>query len=106
MSILIKGMQMPPTTGLYVVSVDNTGGRDKTIMTIERMDERRIIGSFELVPIPPHGDLIDRDALKNKKIIFDSDEWDDVFDDGLLFVMEQVDNAPTIIPAEENHNDD
>lgn len=57
------------------------------------------------LPPVPHGDLIDRDALKNKKIIFDSDAWDDVFDDGLLFVMEQVDNAPTIIPAEKGDDD-
>ena len=28
MSVLIKGMDIP-ATGLYFVSVDNTGGRDK-----------------------------------------------------------------------------
>lgn len=33
MSILIKGMEMP-TTGLYFASVDNTSGRDKTIVTV------------------------------------------------------------------------
>lgn len=55
MSLLIKGMEMP-TTGLYFVSVDNTGGRDKTVATVERMlgnrDTRWIVGSFELVPFP------------------------------------------------------
>ena len=55
MGIYIKDMEMP-TTGLYLASVDNTGGRDRTIVTIERMlgnrDVRQIVGSFELVPIP------------------------------------------------------
>ena len=57
MSILIKGMKMP-TTGLYIVSVDNTNGRDKTVATIERMlgnrDVRQIVGSFELIHVPAY----------------------------------------------------
>ena len=54
-----------------------------------------------LVPVPKHGDLIDRDDLKNKEITIDYDEWDDCFDDGLLFVADLIDNAPVIIPASE-----
>jgi len=61
MGVYIKGMEMP-TTGLYFVGVDNAGGRDKTIVTVERMlgnrDVRQIVGSFELVPVQPHGRLI------------------------------------------------
>lgn len=52
------------------------------------------------VSVPPHGDLIDRYDLKNKEITIDYDEWDDTFDDGLLFVTDLLDNAPVIIPAE------
>jgi len=52
--------------------------------------------------LPPHGDLIDRDDLKNKEITIDYAEWGDTFDDGLLFVTDLIDNAPTIIPTEEN----
>lgn len=67
MSVLIRGMEMP-RTGLYVVSVDNTGGKDKTVVTVERMlgnrDVLLMVGSFELVPVPEHGDLIDRDKLE------------------------------------------
>ena len=63
MSVLIKNMEIPKT-GLYFVSVDNTNGRDKTVITVERMlgnrDVRQIVGSFELVQVPePHRDLID-----------------------------------------------
>lgn len=39
-----------------------------------------------LVPVPPHGDLIDRDALPTSRV-----EWEDIV------------NAPTIIPAEEGN---
>lgn len=53
------------------------------------------------VPKTPHGDLIDRDDLKNKSITIDYDEWSDCFDDGLLFVTNLIDEAPTIIQAEE-----
>ena len=96
MSILIKGMEMP-STGLYFISVDNTGGRDKTIVTVERMlgnhDVRQVIGSFELVPVPPHGDLIDREPF----IQFIKTHWDS-YDQ---WVVEQLEARPTIIPAEE-----
>lgn len=56
-----------PTTGLYYVGVDNTNGRDKTVVTVERMignrDARQIIGSYELVPVPDTGDLVRRDDV-------------------------------------------
>lgn len=105
MSILIKGMEMP-TTGLYFVSVDNTGGRDKTVITVERMlgnrDIRQIVGSFELVPVLPHGDLIDKktvsenlaSVLNKKNPPFSYPDWNDA----IVAVL----TAPTIIPAEED----
>lgn len=55
MSILIKGMEMP-NTGLYLVSVDNTNGKDKPAVTVERMlfnhgGMRQFIGSFDVRPV-------------------------------------------------------
>ena len=121
MEVYIKGMEMP-TTGLYFVSVDNTGGRDKTIMTVERMlcirDLRQIVGSFELVPVPPHGRLIDADALmKNKEIpkhgrLIDADALlnhldhcmfpsDMVTTRAISMATNWIKEAPTVIPAEE-----
>jgi hypothetical protein len=32
--------------------------------------------------------------------------WDDCFDDGLLFVTNLIDEAPTIIPASEEGGDE
>jgi hypothetical protein len=50
-----------------------------------------------LVPVPAHGDLIDKrgvDVLSwNEK-----DEGD--FKDGVLFVLDKLDELPVIIPAE------
>lgn len=101
MSILIKGIEMPQT-GLYFVSVDNTNGRDKTVVTVERMignrDIRQIVGSFELVPVPPHGRLIDADALVDS---FDpSDFWNPDAEDNCFAAIHVVNCAPTIIEAE------
>lgn len=102
MSIIIKGMEMPKT-GVYVLSVDNTG-KDKTIFTIaEHTHSGKIIPRHvgEAVSIPPHGRLIDADALiaqfkemglGNNSLI----EW--FFADGVYTV---IDCAPTIIEAEE-----
>lgn len=42
-----------------------------------------------LVPVPPHGDLIDRDALMKLEVV-PSDNW----------VFRAIEIAPTIIPAD------
>ena len=51
-----------------------------------------------LIPVPKHGRLIDADAL-------DADlEWQDMHTgewDAVGFSIEEIENAPTIIPAEE-----
>lgn len=101
--IYIPGLEMP-TTGLYLVSVDNSCGKDETVITVKRMLGNRdvclIIGAYNLIPVPPHGRLIDADKLnkKPKKCFrvqdgaFPKSEWfiraSDLFD------------APTIIPAD------
>lgn len=49
-----------------------------------------------IIPMLPHGDLIDRDKLiKQARTQFD---WNDVVD------VEDIINAPTVIPAEESEN--
>jgi hypothetical protein len=117
MGVYLPNMEMP-TTGLYFVSVDNSNGFDKTVVTVERMlgnrDVRQIIGSYEAVPVPQHGRLIDADALmhefeKAQRTMAQhgqeyscsfmsssqelSTEW--------YCVEDMLENALTIIPAEE-----
>lgn len=51
--------------------------------------------TYQAVPVPPHGDLIDRDALPWENqgfMLTDPDEW------GLK--VWDIEHAPTIIPAE------
>ena len=94
-----------PKTGLYFVSVDNTNGRDKTVITIERMlgnrDVRHILCSFELVAVPSHGRLIDVDAFIEKcEGMADKEDGNQL--DALVFLrwfLEQ--NAPIILASEE-----
>ena len=90
MSVYIKGMEMPKNcwecnfghcweyqfghhgeTGVCVVDFKGHGDWDEP-------------KDCPLVPVPPHGDLIDRDALPTSRV-----EWEDIV------------NAPAIIPAEE-----
>lgn len=99
--VYVKGFRLPEKNDLYYVKVECEPGKNP-VATIWRKD---VLGSmsfgvFECIPVPDHGDLIDRHNLKHKKITIDYDEWDDTFDDGLLFTTGLIDNAPTIIPAD------
>lgn len=106
MSVLIRGMQMPKT-GRYFVAVDNTDGKDKTVVSVmsefERGDKTRpLLAVHEIAPVPPHGRLIDAAALKHSlcvecelypsKCLKGDCDWDCIW---------HIDHAPTIIPAEE-----
>lgn len=119
MSFLIKGMERL-TPGLYFVGVDNTSGRDKTIVTVERMlgnrDVRQIVGSFEAIPVPHHGRLGDLDALHKKFSRLESEamsalkttttgsvnwiKWSAILTERTGYKHDIAD-APIIIPAEE-----
>lgn len=88
MSILIKGMEMLKD-GVYWCEI---GVADDIAMITIHGEDRK---SFPLVPIPPHGDLIDRDALKKKR------HWTDDFYETEYVEVEDIDAAPTVIEAEE-----
>ena len=52
---------------------------------------------YEAVPVPPHGDLIDRDALPFNEPIRSMM----VFGGEIVIAKTAIDEAPTIIPAED-----
>jgi len=94
MSILIKGVEMPKKQTLdsfvifpsgYVAIYDAEGS---------------FIGKAKAFPVPPHGRLIDADALINHKEWM-RDAW--MPEEGITEAINVGDviNAPTIIPAEE-----
>lgn len=86
MSVLIKGMEMPTGCSAVTLKVwpDNQ---------VEIFDADGEWKTSEAIPVPPHGRLIDADALGSFPYNMDfcdggeADEW--------------IQNAPTIIEAEE-----
>jgi len=90
MSVLIRGMEMPREGTVMVVCEVN--GQPCVVV--------RESEPYPLVPVPPHGDLIDRDALpwENQGLMLtDPDEW------GLK--AWDIEHAPTIIPADKGVKD-
>ena len=88
MSILIKGMEMPKEQPLIIkISQDGTVYISQGIYGIGH-------GVATAVPVPPHGRLIDTDAVILEDGPYDYDEW-------CKWALEQYQDAPTIIPAEE-----
>lgn len=105
MSVLIKGMEMPTScTDCPFKGFDRVKGRGN-ICTIndsitlhavlDGLDVKFVrMGDCPLIPVPPHGDLIDRDALLQRAIPhgWSTPKWvSDI----------AIEDAPTIIPAEE-----
>lgn len=83
MSILIEGMEMPEDGETVTLTICADG------LVFEEFKEPGDV--FHAVPVPPHGRLIDADALMSGV-----DDGDDV-----MFVW-AITDAPTIIPAEED----
>lgn len=54
-----------------------------------------------LVPVPAHGDLIDRGALDVIGYCDIPQGYEDTFDSGVMWLAERIDELPTIIPASE-----
>ena len=96
MSIIIKGMEMP--TSCYKCPMRRRDRMDIvcpiaherfSVADVNILDCR--LDSCPLVPVPPHGRLIDADALVRDNGIKEIPEY-----------YEVVCAAPTIIPAESN----
>ena len=117
MSILIKGMEMPTNCFLCPLSVLNEN-RLFCEVTKNEVLRAKIDADCPLVPVPPHGDLIDREKLYEQTANWeaqaidqtlryspeeDRDEWrwwSAVLKERSAFKFDVAD-APTIIPASE-----
>lgn len=97
MSILIPGMEMPKSCSTEACFVRTVSYEDGTVWCPVA---KGYIGDqatvCPLIPVPEHGDLIERDKL------IENCMQEDSFIAELLF--RKVNNAPTIIPAEEVEN--
>lgn len=87
MNILIKGMEMPTSLVLFCVHPDGRVFADLEGGWRE----------YKAVPVPPHGRLIDADALISRV----TDEKGNYYGHDCAVIGEAVEFAPTIIPAEE-----
>ena len=96
MSVLIKGMEMPKNCGDCLTNYMLNVVCDCDLNNIE--DGRRL-PNCPLVEIPPHGRLVDADALKV------NDGWLDNQDGTQTHIQfvyaNDIINAPTIIETEE-----
>ena len=64
-----------------------------------RVTEQKAFEVGVAIPVPPHGDLIDRDALRDNNC----DAFEINGEDGTILTMDVsiIDDAPAIIPASE-----
>lgn len=96
MGVYIKGMEMPKSCGnCYMFSFLSDSCRITNHVT-EEMNDKMFDRRFDdcpLVPVPPHGRLIDGDAFEE----FIRKDWDK----NDHWIAEVVYSRPTIIPAEE-----
>lgn len=90
MSILIKGLKMPKMS----TCIDIVILADGTVVCYD--DDDKKIG--EAVELPDHGDLIDRDALKEPVESYTPIKWS--YEYGASIRLEDIDHAPVVISAE------
>jgi hypothetical protein len=103
MSVLIKGMEMPTSCRACMFSRTDIRNVDWCVLT-----EKDLPCDCPLVPVPPHGDLIDRDALM-KMCGMATDCYDCPNGEhgwckrsqDAANICEAIEDAPTIIPASE-----
>lgn len=93
MSVLIKGMDMPTETYAHCMLVKDINGDVQLYVCAKNSENISEWEYYDLVPVPPHGRLIDADTLiKQARTQFD---FNDVVD------VEDIMNAPTIIHESE-----
>ena len=99
MSILIKGMEMPDGCVVCPFFIENR--HDRGDDSLCRASGKEAKCGCPLVPVPPHGRLIDGDVAE--VIHFTEEDADGKdFYDGILYAADFISKQPTIVPAEES----
>ena len=89
MGVYIKGMKMPASCYDCNCFIRDSDGSDYCcLLMIDIENNNKRDDDCPLIPVPPHGDLIDRDALCEGRVSNDN-------------VSICAKAAPVIIPAEE-----
>lgn len=90
MGVYIKGMEMPKNEPMLVKI-----NPDGSVSTTAKNNYRK----YEAIPVPDHGDLIDRGKLGTPAIIEEDTLWRGRVETE-VFLASTINNAPTIIPAD------
>ena len=100
MSILIKGMEMPISCWDCPLLNTSPCACKGYSTALEHTTNRH--PDCPLVPVPPHGDLIDQSAYRDEFMdgVYDLCN-DDPDNYRVNAIIDLFDDAPTIIPAEE-----
>ena len=108
MSIIIKGMEMPKNCWLCPLSVLYEKPREMLRCKISKEEvlRNKIDSNCPLIKLPPHGRLIDADALGisycNPAVFIDEN-----YGTGWNHAIDAITNAPTILEEETcNKSDD
>ncbi len=103
MSVLIKGMEMPKNClacdwCVHTIPADNyiCYRLNRAVIGVAKEDVNETVNvCCPLVPVPPHGDLIDKDATMNAIL-------EERGEDTACWFAGIVNDMPAIIPAEED----
>ena len=93
MGVYIKGMEMPKNCHecrLYEGDIYYCSAADKEIDILDSSEGK--CKFCPLVPVPPHGRLIDTDAVSLEGGPYEYDEW-------CKWALGQYQDAPTVIPS-------
>lgn len=88
MSVLIKGIEMPKPGQIVLVEIDENGD------VFAAYDGGRTkLAQYKAIPVPPHGDLIDSEAVNLSDGPYEYQDW-------VEWAWEQYLNAPVFLPAD------
>lgn len=100
MSVYINGLEMPK--GQHTVTITICHDGYAVVEFRDRDDYPAKIETYQAVHVPPHGRVIDADAIMTKlnetsKRVFGNDSIPEC--SSLSIVADYIETAPTIIPA-------
>ena len=103
MSVYIKGMEMP--TSCYKCPLKRREGmifecpvthEMFSVADVNILDYR--LDNCPIISTPEHGELVDRREMD--VLSWHEGEYGTDFDSGVMFVLDKLDELPTIIPAD------
>ena len=96
MSIYIPGMEMPKRGHTVTLTITDDG--EAVVQYYDCKPQLTVPIVYKAIPVPPHGRLIDADALEYEEAYLNGHyELGDVE----IVTRKDIETAPTIIPAEE-----